>query len=583
MTQSKDSSPLDLVIRGATIVDGSGTPAFVGDVGVQGDKIAAIGTVPAGAANEIDGSGLVLCPGFVDPHTHYDAQLFWDPLATPSSLHGVTTVVSGNCGFTLAPLAEGDSEYTARMMANVEGMSLEALQQALPWDWKGFGDYLDRLDGKIAVNAGFLVGHCAIRRAVMGGDAIGKEATQSQVEAMTLMLRESLDSGGLGFSTSRAFTHSDGAGDPVASRWASESEVLALSREVANHEGTSLEFIFDGCLNGFKEEEIELAAAMSLAADRPANWNVLTVSASDEKNVRNQVAACEAAAAKGAKIVALTMPVIIDLCMSFKNHCALHILPGWSKVLSGSVPEQIERLRDPAVREQMQTDAKSPEAGVLRGVAHWGSYKIGDGPNPELADLRDRSVADIAKERGQDEFDTLVDIVIADELATILWPISRADDTASWDLRLDVWNSPHVMLGGSDAGAHLDRMCGAPYPTLFLADVLRGRKLVPLERAIAMMTSEPADLFGLIGRGRIQLGGQADLVLFDPETIASSGARAVEDLPDGSLRLVSDAFGIRKVIVNGAITVDEGKATGACAGTLLRSGRDTETVHLSGS
>jgi N-acyl-D-aspartate/D-glutamate deacylase len=581
MTQSSDSTPFDLVVRGATIVDGSGAKPFIGDVGVREDKIAAIGVVASTGVQEIDGKGLVLSPGFVDPHTHYDAQLFWDPLATPSSLHGVTTVVSGNCGFTLAPLAAGDSEYTARMMANVEGMPLEALQQALPWDWQGFGDYLDRLDGKIAVNAGFLVGHCAIRRAVMGSDAIGKEATPSQIEAMTLMLGESLASGGLGFSTSRAFTHSDGAGDPVASRWASEEEVLALSSEVAEHEGTTLEFIFDGCLNGFKEAEIELAAAMSLAADRPANWNVLTVSASDEKNVRAQVAACEAAAAKGAKIVALTMPVIVDLCMSFKNHCALHKLPRWSEVLTGSVEEQIERLQDPAVREQMKSGAKSPEAGVLRGVAQWGSYKIGNGPNPDLADLRDRSIADIAAERDQDEFDTLVEIVIADSLATILWPISRADDDASWDLRLEVWDSPHVMLGGSDAGAHLDRMCGAPYPTLFLADVLRGRKLVSLERAIAMMTSEPADLFGLKGRGRIREGAQADLVLFDPETIGATGARAVEDLPDGSLRLVSDPFGIRKVIVNGQVTVDEGKGTGACAGTLLRSGRDTDTVRLS--
>ena len=334
------------MIRGATIVDGTGASASVGDLGIRADKIAAIGEISSTGAQEIDGRGLILCPGFVDPHTHYDAQLFWDPLATPSSLHGVTTTISGNCGFTLAPLAPGDKEYTARMMANVEGMSLEALQQALPWDWQGFGDYLDRLDGKIAVNAGFLVGHCAIRRAVMGPEAIGSEATAAQIEAMRIMLSESLAAGGLGFSTSRAFTHSDGAGDPVASRWASKEEVLTLSREVALHEGTSLEFIFDGCLNGFEDAEIELAAEMSLAANRPANWNVLTISSSDEKSVRSQVAACEAASAKGARIVALTMPVIVDLCMSFKNHCALHKLPRWSEVLDGTIEEQVEQLLD---------------------------------------------------------------------------------------------------------------------------------------------------------------------------------------------------------------------------------------------
>jgi N-acyl-D-aspartate/D-glutamate deacylase len=574
-------SQFDFIIRGATIVDGDGSAPFVGDLAVAGEHIAAVGDVQGSSDQEIDGRGLVLAPGFIDPHTHYDAQLFWDPMATPSSLHGVTTMIGGNCGFTLAPLAAGDAEYTARMMANVEGMSLEALQKALPWDWLGFGDYLDRLDGQIAVNAGFLVGHCAIRRAIMGEDAVGKEATDAQVEAMVTLLRESLSAGALGFSTSRAFTHSDGAGDPVASRWASREEVLALSEEVASHEGTSLEFIFDGCLNGFKPEEIELAADMSLAADRAANWNVLTISASDEKNVRSQVAACEAAAERGAKIIALTMPVIVDMCMSFKNHCALHILPGWSDILSGTLDEKIARLQDPSVRATMKANAKSPEAGVLRGVAHWGSYQIGAGPNASLDPLRDRSVADIAEERGQDEFDTLVEIVTADELSTILWPISRADDDSSWQLRREVWDNPNIMLGGSDAGAHLDRMCGAPYPTLFLADVLRGRKLVPLERAIAMMTSEPADLFGLNGRGRLVVGSHADLVLFDPEKIGATGAYPVNDLPDGSVRLVSDAIGIRKVVVNGRIIVDEGESTGQTSGTLLRSGRDTRTVALS--
>lgn len=585
MSDVTGPAKLDLVIRNARIVDGTGAPAFDGDVGIARDRIAVVGDLAdarlGAATREIDGRDLVLAPGFVDPHTHYDAQLFWDPYATPSSLHGVTSIVSGNCGFTLAPLAAGDAEYLCRMMANVEGMPLEAIQRALPWDWQGFGDYLDRLDGRIAVNAGFLVGHCAIRRAVMGKAAVGEIATPEQTEAMVAMLREALASGGMGFSTSRAFTHTDGDGEAVPSRWAAEEEVLALCREVAEHEGTTLEFIFDGCLNGFEETEIELAAAMSRAADRPANWNVLTISASDEQNVRAQVAACETAGDKGGRIVALTMPVIVDLCMSFKNHCALHKLPGWSDVLSGSVEDQTARLRDPEVRERMQAGARSPEAGVLRGVAQWGRYKIGDGPNAELAPLRDRAIAELAKERGESEFDTLVDVVLEDELATILWPLPRADDEASWALRRELWDSPHVMLGGSDAGAHLDRMCGAPYPTMFLADALRGRKLVSLERAVAMMTSQPADLFGLRDRGRIVPGAFADLVLFDPATIDATSSRAAHDLPDGSLRLVADPIGIQCVVVNGSVTIEDGQPTGACAGQLLRSGRDTDTVRLS--
>ncbi|MBW2500873.1 MAG: amidohydrolase family protein [Deltaproteobacteria bacterium] len=580
MLDSKKRGSYDLLIRHATIVDGTGRAAYESDVATRDDRIVAIGSLEGTATREIDGRGLLLCPGFVDPHTHYDAQLFWDPLATPSSLHGVTTLVGGNCGFTLAPVAPNDEDYLCRMMSNVEGMSFEAIRESLPWDWHSFGDYLARLEGRIAVNAGFLVGHCAIRRAVMGEDAIGHEATPAQLREMVEMLRRSLDSGGLGFSTSRAFTHKDGAGDPVASRWATEDEVLALCREVGAHEGTTLEFIFDGCLNGFSDEEVELASAMSLAANRPANWNVLTISAAGESGVRRQIAACEAAAAKGARIVALTMPVLVDLCMSFGSHCALHSLPGWGDVLSGPLEDRLARLRDPEIRAQLQRGAQSPEAGVLRGVTNWASYRIGDTTAPELAPLRERTIADVAAERGGEPFDTLLDIVIADELRTILWPAPRGNDDESWKLRREAWESPHVMLGGSDAGAHLDRMCGSPYPTMFLADVLRGRRLVSIERAVEMLTSEPAALFGLRGRGRIEVGSQADLVLLDPSRVDATPTRAVEDLPDGSLRLVSDPIGINQVIVNGQIVVEGGEATGAVAGRLLRSGRDTDTVTL---
>lgn len=580
MPDTSLNQDFDLIIRGARIIDGSGGDAIDADVGIRGDAIDTIGTLSGRAEREIDAEGLILTPGFVDPHTHYDAQLHWDPLATPSSLHGVTTVIGGNCGFSLAPVAPGDEEYLCRMMANVEGISLETIQQALPWDWQGFEQFLAHFEGRIAINAGFLVGHCAIRRAVMGKSATGAVASEEQLAAMVEMLRASIEAGGLGFSTSRAFTHTDGSAEPVPSRWASEDEVLALCREVKAHEGTALEFIMDGCMNGFSDDEIDLAARMSLAADRAANWNVLTVMASDEKSVRKQLEVGAKAAARGARVVALTMPVLVDLCMSFRNHCALHSLPGWKAILSGPLDEQLERLRDPQVRKRMQQDASSPEAGALRAVTDWGSYQIGDHAAPELAPLRGRRIDEIATERGTDPFDTLLDIVIADDLGTILWPKPRGDDEQSWRLRQEVWEDPNVLLGGSDAGAHLDRMCGAPYPTMFLADVLRGRKLVSIERAVAMLTSEPASLFGLRRRGRIREGWKADLVLFDPETVGATPARAAHDLPDGSLRLVSDPIGVRSVIVNGQISVEDGRPTGVIAGSVLRSGRDTATVGL---
>src|SRR3984893_15341018 len=234
---------LDYLIKGATIIDGTGAPSQHGDVGVRDGRIVAIGTVDESASNVFDADGLIVAPGFVDPHTHYDAQLFWDPLATPSNVHGVTSVIGGNCGFTLAPLHAEDADYTRKMMARVEGMPLAALEQGVQWGWESFGEFLSRLDGGIGVNAGFLVGHCALRRYIMGADAVGHEAWPDQLASMVRVLHDRIAAGGLGLSTTWSATHSDGDGQPVASRWSTHEELLALCGVVAQHEGTTLEGI----------------------------------------------------------------------------------------------------------------------------------------------------------------------------------------------------------------------------------------------------------------------------------------------------------------------------------------------------
>jgi N-acyl-D-aspartate/D-glutamate deacylase len=568
----------DLVVRGATVVDGTGAAGRVGDVAVTDGRITGVGDVDDTAARTIDGTDLVLTPGFVDPHTHYDAQLFWDPGASPSNVHGVTTVIGGNCGFTLAPLHAQDADYLRRMMAKVEGMPLAALEQGVDWDWESFGEYLDRLEGGIAVNAGFLVGHCAIRRYVMGAEAVGREATDAEVQAMVHELETAIEAGGLGFSTTLSKTHSDGDGQPVASRWASEEEVLALCAAVERHAGTTLEGIIDGCLDQFSDAEIDLFARMSAAAARPLNWNVLTVDSRVPERVTRQLSAADHAEALGGRVVALTMPVLVPMNMSFLNYCALFMLPGWSDVMALPVPERIGRLRDPETRAWMDTRANSEEAGVFRRLADWEHYILGDTYAPANEGLKGRTVADIAAERGTPPFDTLLDIVIADDLRTILWPIAPDGDAGSWSLRKDVWDDPRAMLGGSDAGAHLDRMCGAPYTTRFLGDMISGRKLLPLERAVQMITSEPAQLFGLRDRGVIRRGARADLVLFDPERIGSEHATLVADLPGGSARLTAGAQGVHHVFVNGVETATDNTSTGAVPGMVLHSGRDTETV-----
>jgi N-acyl-D-aspartate/D-glutamate deacylase len=574
---------MDLAIRNASIVDGTGAPPRQAELGIDDGRIVAIeepgSTALDGATRTIDAEGKVVCPGFVDPHTHYDAQLLWDPSASPSNIHGVTTVIAGNCGFTLAPVIEGDGEYTAAMLAKVEGMPLPALAEGVDWSWTSMEGYLDRLDGKLGVNAAFLVGHCALRRRVMGPDSVGNEATPEQVAEMKRVLAESIEAGAIGFSTTRARTHSDGDGEPVASRWATEDEVLELASVVAEHEGTTLEFASDGCLDGFEDDEVDFMIRFSKTGKRPLNWNVLTVDSHAPERYRNQLAAMDRCASEGARVVALTMPVIVPMNMSFLNYCALNMMPDWGDILGLPVPERIEKLKDPEVRRFMQERAASPDAGVFARLTGWDIYVIGDTYSAANEGLSGRRVGDIAAERGDDNpFDTLLDIVIEDDLRTILWPGATDNDDESWELRRRAWEHGSVMLGGSDAGAHLDRMQGAGYPTRFIGDCLRGRKLVSLERAVQMLTQVPAALFGLKDRGTIEVGNVADLVVFDPETIDSEMLTLVHDLPGGCGRLHAGSTGISHVFVSGEETVTDSQPTGATPGSIVRSGRDTSTV-----
>ena len=569
---------LDHLITGATVVDGTGAPGRRADVGIKDGRIVVLGTTDEPALNVIDGAGMVVAPGFVDPHTHYDAQLLWDPMATPSSFHGVTTVIGGNCGFTLAPLKPGDGDYLRKMMSKVEGMPLPALEHGTDWSWETFADFLQRFEGNIAVNAGFLVGHCAIRRYAMGLDAVGNPADAEQIVGMRAELAKAIEAGALGFSFTNSTSHSDGEGEPVASRWATHDELIALCEETGKYPGTTLEGIVPGCLDTFSDDEIDLLAKMSAAANRPMNWNVLTVDSREPDRVPRQLQAAARAKELGGRVVALTMPIQVPMNMSFLNFCGLWLMPNWKDVMAGSVAERIQRLQDPDTRIKLLEWSLSKEAGVFRRLADWADYIIGDTFSPENAGLSGRSVRDIAKERATSAFGTLLDIVIADELRTVLWPTPQDNDAESWRMRAELWLDERAMIGGSDAGAHLDRMCGAPYPTKFLNDCLHGHKLISMETAVKLMTSDPAALFGLKDRGVLRIGAIADVVVFDPATVGSQEPRLVTDLPGNSARLTADSVGMNHVFVNGVAILCDGVATGATPGTVLKSGRDTETV-----
>ncbi|HYL53543.1 MAG TPA: amidohydrolase family protein [Acidimicrobiia bacterium] len=569
---------IDVLIKNGTLVDGTGAPARRADVAINDGRIVGIGDVDDTAARTVDADGLVVAPGFVDLHTHYDAQLLWDATASPSPLHGVTTVFGGNCGFTLAPGGDAHVDYLSRLMARVEGIPLPALQQGVPWDWKTFADYLDRVEhGGIAVNAGFLCGHSALRRVVMGEDAVGTEANETQLAEMERLLNDALDAGAMGFSTSQAPTHNDGDGNPVPSRAATREELLRLAAVVSQHAGTQLELIIPGCLNGFTDDEVDLMARMSIAADRPLNWNVLGVTPGGIHE--HQLDAGSRAAARGARVVALTLPQGMRIRLSFHSGFVLDGLPGWRETFALPIEERMAALSDPALRRRLDENAHSPEAGVLAGLARWERLEIVEGFTDDTKRLEGKKIGEIARARDAEPFDVLCDIVIADGLRTGLRPdFGGPEPDAVWKMRAAVWRDPRAIVGGSDAGAHLDMMSGASYSTFVVGDAVRNGH-IELEEAVHLLSDVPARLYGVRDRGRIAVGAHADIVAFDPETVGPAGERTRDDLPGGASRIVADSRGVHHVLVAGTEIVHDGAYTGSTPGVVLRAGRDTDTVH----
>jgi N-acyl-D-aspartate/D-glutamate deacylase len=566
---------LDVKITGGDVVDGTGAARQRADVGIKDGRIVDVGDPDESAGRTIDASGLVVAPGFVDIHTHYDAQAFWDPALTPSPLHGVTTIVGGNCGFTIAPLAASEADYLMRMLARVEGMPLESLAEGVPWNWQSFGEYLDRLDGTLAVNAGFLVGHSALRRVVMGEAAVGEQATPEQIEQMSALLSESLTAGGLGFSSSQAPTHNDGDGNPVPSRAATRDELIALAQVVGHHPGTTLEFI--PTVGPFADDHIELMTDMSVAANRPLNWNVLVVGSGTDGYV-DQLAASDRAAERGGRVVALTVPCVMQLHLNFRSGFLFDALPGWGPTMALPLEEKRAALADPEVRARLRKEAEA-DTGLFGRLLRWDRLRVGETFAPENEGLAGETVGAIAAQRGQNPFDTLCDIAIADDLRTDLLPPTGGEDAESWRRRAEVWRDHRAVVGASDAGAHLDMLATFNYATSLLA-ASREHDLVKLEEAVHLLTDVPARLYGIRERGRIAEGWHADLVMFNERRVAPAPVQMRYDLPAGAGRLYAGAEGIEHVLVEGIEIVRGKELTGDRPGTLLRSGRDTDTVEV---
>jgi len=468
-----------------------------------------------------------------------------------------------------------------RMLARVEGMPLESLEAGVPWDWESFGDYLGKLEGKVAVNAGFMVGHSAIRRVVMGERAVGSEATEQELEAMKALLARSLAEGGMGFSTTISPTHNDGDGEPVPSRHATREELVELARVCRDHEGTTVEFLPG--VGPHSDEGRDLMVDVSLAANRPVNWNVMAVTAGNKELIDQQLATTDYARERGAEILALTVPQSMTVRINLYSGFVFDALADWDQFFRLPVDERIEKLGDPEYRAWLDERAHSPESGVMAGLARWEAMRVDQVVCEENRSYEGRIVGEIAQEQGKPPFEMFCEIAIADGLKTSFMPPSAGDDQESWELRGEAWRDDRTVIGASDAGAHLDMIDTFAQTTQVLGNGVRKYGVIELEEAIRQLTRVPAMLYGLKERGELQEGWFADVVVFDPNTVATGPTYLRQDLPAGAGRLYADALGVESVIVNGVEIVRDGDHTGAYPGTVLHSGRDTDTVEVSGS
>jgi N-acyl-D-aspartate/D-glutamate deacylase len=557
----------DLVIRGGRVVDGSGMPGFSADVAISGGRIARIGRVTDAATRVIDADGAVVTPGFIDVHTHYDVQLDWDPIASPSCYHGVTTVLTGNCGFTLAPAKPEDVPWLAAMLSRVEGMSKEALAAGFRFAGGSFGDFWRRHEGRLGVNAGGYVGHSAVRRYVMGDDASEREATREEIAAMQELVRQAMREGALGFSTSQIDIHVGDDGREVPSNHASAEEVIALCSALAEFDHGAIEVIPRSFAEGYDAKDRELLVAMYRVSGKPIELNILTPTPQAPMGWQNALEFCRESFRHGVRMHPQFTTNRLELHLKLADTFVFDEMPVWREVLTTAEPERSKRLADPAWRAKLQAEWDDDKT---RAVA----FDLGD---LEVETVRDaanaawvgRTIAELGAERGRGKLDTFLDLSLAEDLQTSFR--SRMSDVAKQFIRHIVETGvrdPIVMAGSSDGGAHLASFTGADYSTRLLAEWVPSG-VISLEQAVWRLTGMPATVHGLRDRGFLRAGAWADVVVYDPATLAASEAYLTRDFPASTERYVVDAAGYRTVIVNGAVLLENGTHTGALPGHVL--------------
>jgi N-acyl-D-aspartate/D-glutamate deacylase len=551
----------DLLIKGGRIYDGSGMPSYLGDVAVKDGRIVEIGRIHNGAARTIDAGGLAVAPGFVDHHTHMDAQIFWDPYATSEPQHGVTSIVMGNCGLTLAPAKETDHDALVKSFVRVEAMPRSVLEAGVPWGWESFGDYLDALEGKVGVNVGGLVGHIAVRQYVMGEASVERAATPKEVEQMKRLVREAMASGALGFSTNRNERHMREDLKPVGSRLADDDELFALCQVLSELNAGVIETI----LGRNKIAHFKFYDRLARATGRPVLWQSLQHRWVEPNLWREQLDAVAPIFADGYQAYGLSHTVPLVRRFTLKNCQVFDEFPVWKALMFLPVEARREAFKDSATRQKMRADLADPRP--VNFHRNWNVLRVEKPARTENQKYAGKSIVELGSMRGQDALDAFLDLALEENLDTVFWNANNGGDA---DAMGEILRSPYVLMGTSDAGAHVQFGADFGYGTTLLGLWVRERQLLTLEHAIHKLTFHVASIFGLEGRGLLRPGYAADVVIFDPKTVNAHEPEWADDYPGKTKRLVQRSEGMHYTIVNGTPIYEDGRLAGELPGRVLR-------------
>ena len=556
---------LDLLIKNGLLIDGTGAPARQADVGILNGKILSVQeNIQEAATRVIDASGLAVAPGFIDPHTHYDAQICWDGALTPSSWHGVTSVVMGNCGVGIAPCRPETREVAMKDLVNVEAIPFEVLEQGITWDWESFPQYMDAAARrKPALNLAFLAPLTPFRHYVMGEASMERAASPDELMSIKKLIGEAMDAGAFGFSSTLLNQHMGYAGRPLACRNASREELKAYCNALKERGKGAIEIAMTKQIGVMEEPELELLDFMLTESARPITFIAMFDRDDISEAVRTSLRMAAPMIARGARPQTSPLPLTREINM--RNPFSFAAFPSWKRVFEDkSKSAQAAVYGDLNFRNQFREELKRPAA-----FGNWERITVHEVRNPSLKKLEGQTVAEVAAAQGKDGVDAFLDLTLADDLDNEFTMTSFNNRV---DRMAEILNNPAMLLGLGDGGAHLDMLCDSGYPTYMLGTWVREKKVLTLEEAVRRMTSDPADFFGIRDRGRLKPGLAADIVVFSEKEISSAGRpERLYDLPGGAKRMVMRSQGIEYTLVNGAVTWENGKLTGAAAGKVLRS------------